>query len=163
MLELIEIVLEAFAALLRPMSAVIELFLEAMALIFFYPFSEYFRNRKRAQWAASPRRKYLEVGVAAVFLAGMSVAVVKLSIPANSSNPLDSVELRAEKARQGEVLRVKVQFKNTNVPERVLVVKEGGPARIVGTRTATDLVHQTKADVSVLTDATPNSTGRIEK
>jgi hypothetical protein len=78
MVEEIEIVFVAFAKLFRPLMALFELLLEAMALIFFYPFSEYFRNRKRTQWGRRPRRKNVEIGLAAVFLAGMSLAAIKL-------------------------------------------------------------------------------------
>ena len=78
MVEVIEIAFAVFAKLFRPLMALSELLLEAMALIFFYPFSKYFRNRKRTQWRRSPRRKYLEIGLAALFLAGMSLAAIKL-------------------------------------------------------------------------------------
>ena len=163
MAELLGILVEGLMALLSLLAELLvaygHLLLEGLAVLACFLFSRRFRSAKLELWRAQPRRKIIDLSVAAAWLALILSVPLLLFWPRSPRG--QSVSVHPASAQPEEDLRLELRLKPTNAPgvglAGTVVVKKGGVGKILETRSLRELKTQLVENIKVLPRSTPAS------
>lgn len=151
MADFLSIIGEALALLVEAIATWAQALLQGLMVLTCFLFSPGFRAKKLETWRLHPRRKIIDLGLASLWFA------LVIGLPCFLLLPSDKQKTKGKsagpiwaKAGTNEDLRIKLGTKRTNQQETLgtIVVKSGGVAKILGTKSLGDLKTQLVENVS---------------
>lgn len=169
MSELIETLVRAFITLFGLIvEAAIHLISGSITVVA-WCCSKTFRQRKRVEWQDKKIRQFVELGWSGFCLTALVAIPIWLSWPKSESNKGGDVIYEFGRGEAGEDFRVRLRTTNTSATgpgtNLLIVVGEGGTARIMGTKTLDELKQQIQTSVKAFAEKPngPTNSGRVHK
>lgn len=166
MAELFTIIGEALALLAEILATWAHALLEGLIVLACFLFSRKFRAERLQTWRLHPRKKFVDLGLASLWLAVVIALPCFLLLSSNhQAKDGEPVDPAFVKANTNEDLRVELRTKRTNDQQTIgtVSVKKGGVAKILGTKSLQDLKSQLVENVSVTRGSDSNTTSAIER